>query len=62
MFYLCLSCEYFSNDPRRLEQEIPGLNILSSAYASVRGEAGICRRYDLFLDPREKCPEYQAQI
>ncbi|MDA8088296.1 MAG: hypothetical protein M0Z75_16565 [Nitrospiraceae bacterium] len=48
----CFGCRHFSNNPGQIEMSIPGLNTLSSAYGSVRGEAGICRRFDILLAPR----------
>ncbi|MDA8163726.1 MAG: hypothetical protein M0017_01650 [Desulfobacteraceae bacterium] len=47
------------NDPKRIESSIPGLNTLSSAYASVRGEAGLCSRLDLFLSPGADCRYFE---
>jgi len=35
----CGGCRFFTGTPAALERAIPGLNILSSAYGSVRGRA-----------------------
>ena len=35
--------------PAALERAIPGLNILSSAYGSVRAGTGLCRAHDSFV-------------
>jgi len=35
--------------PAALEQAIPGLNILSSAYGSVRAGTGLCGKHDSFV-------------
>ncbi len=52
----CGDCEFFNNDPEWIEAAFPGLNSLSSAYASVRAEAGTCSRRGLFLPPwKESC-------
>jgi hypothetical protein len=47
----CRHCVRFVDDPAAIEREFPGLTILGSAYASVRGAAGICRERDRFMDP-----------
>ncbi|MCW8985019.1 MAG: hypothetical protein OQK55_06725 [Thermoanaerobaculales bacterium] len=47
----CRHCARFVDDPAAIEREFPGLTILGSAYASVRGAAGICRELDRFMDP-----------
>lgn len=51
----CRDCKYFNNDPAWLEREFLGMNILSSAYSSARGEAGVCIKRDLYLSPIKKC-------
>jgi hypothetical protein len=47
----CRHCARFVDDPAVIEREFPGINILGSMYASVRGSAGICREFDRFMDP-----------
>jgi hypothetical protein len=56
----CRHCERFVDDPAAIEREFPGLTILGSAYASVRGAAGICRELERFMDPVPAldCPFY----
>jgi hypothetical protein len=48
----CGSCAHFRNDPAYLETLFSGLSSLSSAYASVRGDDGHCRRHDRYLGAR----------
>jgi hypothetical protein len=55
----CFGCRHFVNDPKQIEASIPGLSALSSAYASVRAEAGLCLRLDLFLSPRAECGYFE---
>jgi len=39
---------------------IPGLNILSSAYGSVRADTGLCQRHDVFVTARTAaCPQFE---
>ena len=45
----CGACRYFNGAPAALERAIPGLNILSSAYGSVRGNTGLCEWHDSFV-------------
>ncbi len=35
--------------PAALERAVPGLNILSSAYGSVRADTGLCVRHECFV-------------
>jgi hypothetical protein len=37
--------------PDRIEAELPHLTLFGSAYSSARGDAGICRTFDRFMDP-----------
>jgi hypothetical protein len=53
--FTCRDCKYFNNDPAWLERAFPGLNALSSAYGTARGEAGVCSKRDLYLSPIKKC-------
>lgn len=59
MQYTCRDCKYFNNDPGWLEQVFPGLNALSSAYGTARGEAGICNKRDIYLSPVQKCKYFE---
>ena len=55
----CGACRFFTGTPAALEHAIPGLNILSSAYGSVRGDTGLCERHDRFVTgATEACTEY----
>jgi len=51
----CIACAFFQNNPAVIETTFPGLNSLSSAYSSVRGESGICDRLELFVSSRYGC-------
>jgi hypothetical protein len=54
----CENCQHFVGDPLALEKELPGLNILSSALGSVRGETGWCRLKDVFFLLSHHCVQY----
>jgi len=59
----CRQCARFIDDPADLERELPAFRILGSAYASVRGSAGICRQLDRFMDPiaAAGCPFFEPR-
>ena len=56
----CRQCAFFIDDPAAIERELPGIAILGSAYASVRGSAGVCTEFDRFMDPipAADCPAF----
>ncbi len=54
----CGSCGYFRNDPAYLETVFKGLSSLSSGWASVRGEDGICLRHDRYLSATAFCADF----
>jgi len=51
----CFGCRHFVNDPATLEAEIPGLTALSSGYASVRADDGLCRLHATYSNGRRAC-------
>jgi hypothetical protein len=56
----CLNCSNFRNHPQYLEKVFKGLNILSSGYASVRKDDGVCLLHDLYLSADAHCEQYQS--
>jgi len=54
----CGICRHFRNDPAYLEAVLKGLTSFSSAYASVRGNDGLCTRHDRYLGPGFYCADY----
>lgn len=56
----CLGCRFFDNNPVSIERGFPGLNSLSSAYASVRAESGICSRLDRFISSNYGCTYFES--
>ena len=59
----CGACRFFTGTPAALERAVPGLNILSSAYGSVRGNTGLCERHDSFVtNATEACPAFTDRI
>ena len=60
----CQHCANFNDDPAFIEAEIPGLTSFGSAYSSARGNAGICRELDRFMDPvpAQECPLFEPRV
>jgi hypothetical protein len=55
-----LACRFFTGAPAALERAVPGLNILSSAYGSVRADSGLCERHGTFTTARSAaCPQFE---
>jgi hypothetical protein len=54
----CRNCRHFRNDPKYLETAFKGLTSLSSGYASVRSDDGICVRHDRYLSARSSCQDF----
>jgi hypothetical protein len=58
----CATCRFFTGAPAVLERAVPGVNILSSAYGSVRADTGLCQRHDVFVTERSAaCPEFKER-
>jgi hypothetical protein len=56
----CAACRFFTSAPAGLERAIPGLNILSSAFGSVRADTGLCERRGVFTTARSAaCPQFE---
>jgi hypothetical protein len=51
----CADCRHFNGRPADLEAALPGLCILSSAYAAVRAEDGICAVHDRYVAASSVC-------
>jgi hypothetical protein len=57
----CAACRFFTGAPAALERAIPGVNILSSTYGSVRADTGLCERQGVFATARSAaCPQFQV--
>lgn len=55
----CGACRFFIGTPAALERAIPGLNILSSAWGSVRSDTGLCEQHDSFVTAATAaCPAF----
>ena len=56
----CADCVHFDGAAGTLEREIPGLAVMSSGYASVRADDGVCRLHDRYLSGRSRCEAFTA--
>ncbi|WP_461452455.1 hypothetical protein [Mucilaginibacter sp.] len=58
----CGQCTHFQSDPAIIEKIYPGLNIMSSGYASVRDQDGLCDLNEIYLSARDSCPGFKARV
>jgi hypothetical protein len=54
----CIGCSHFVHDPQELESALPGLASLSSAYAAVRSDDGLCNVHDRYVACSSSCSRY----
>jgi len=54
----CRACIHFRNNPAYLESVLQGLNVMSSAWASVTGDDGICLHRDRYLSADSTCHDF----
>jgi len=57
----CGRCVFFENSPAAIEAAFPGLSAMSSGFASVRSQDGLCRKHDRYLSFRDVCRDFQAR-
>jgi hypothetical protein len=57
----CRNCGHFDGDAAALEAAFPGLSSLSSAYAAVRSDDGLCRRLDRYVAASSVCAQHQRE-
>ena len=55
---ICQHCKYFQNDPALIEKEYPGLTVMSSGFASVRDQDGLCNYNQIYLSARDSCSKF----
>jgi hypothetical protein len=56
---VCANCCEFVNDPRRIERELPGLGILSSAHGDTLGDQGLCSLHQQLVTPNLTCSAFR---
>lgn len=58
----CRGCGHFNNAAPDLEAALPGLSALSSAYAAVRGQDGLCGFHDRYVAATSVCRAYTLKV
>jgi hypothetical protein len=54
----CLQCKHFQHAPAEVEAAFPGLSSLSSAYAAVRCDDGICAVHERYVAASSTCSAF----
>ena len=57
----CLDCSQFNAAPLDIEAALPGLATLSSAYASVRANDGLCAQHERYVAASSVCAQHRAR-
>ncbi len=57
---ICRSCVHFQNDPGLIEKTYPSLAVMSSGFASVRDQDGLCDHHQLYLSARDSCSGFKT--
>jgi hypothetical protein len=55
----CGQCKHFQNAAKQVEAALPGLSSLSSAYAAVRCDDGICAVHERYIAASSVCPAFE---
>ena len=58
----CERCVHFERDPLAIEKAVPGLNVMSSGFASVRADDGLCTHHDRHVSARATCVAFAARL
>jgi hypothetical protein len=56
----CADCRHFNGQPLDIEAALPGLSSLSSAYAAVRSNDGLCAVHDRYVAAASVCAAHVA--
>jgi len=56
----CADCRYFNSRPLDIEAALPGLSTLSSAYAAVRSNDGLCAVHDRYVAASSVCAQHRT--
>jgi hypothetical protein len=58
---VCARCAHFECDADVVEASLRGVGSLSSVYASVRSDDGVCRLHDRYLQSRSSCSQFAVR-
>ncbi len=56
----CGGCRHFNGSAPAIEAALPGLSTLSSAYAAVRADDGLCAVHDRYVAASRICDAYSV--
>jgi hypothetical protein len=59
---ICKNCAHFQNDPSFIEETYPGLTTMSSGFASVRDQDGLCNHHQLYLSSVDSCKNFTQRM
>ena len=57
----CIDCMHFEHSASALEAALPNLASLSSAYAAVRADDGLCKLHDRYVAAGSVCAEHRGR-
>jgi len=57
----CARCVHFERDPLAIEAAVPGLSAMSSGFASVRGDDGLCLHHQRFVSADASCASFSPR-
>lgn len=58
----CRDCVHFDGRPAAIEAAFANLSAMSSGFASVRGQDGLCRAHDIYLSAGSTCRGFTASV
>lgn len=56
----CQGCRHRQDDQRSVEQRIPGLTSLGSAYGASIATSRLCVLHDCWVSPQDSCARFSA--
>jgi hypothetical protein len=57
----CIDCMHFNHSASAIEAALPNLASLSSAYAAVRADDGLCKLHDRYVAAGSVCAEHRGR-
>jgi len=57
----CRACAHFVGEALAFERELPGFNSLSSGFAAVRGDDGLCKQHQRFVSALSRCERFASR-
>ncbi len=58
----CAGCRHFNGRPLDIEAAMPGLASLSSAFAAVRSDDGICAEHNRYVAASSVCAAHAGPL